>query len=101
MSIGLQTIPSPGIRSLNNVTGNGANIDLISTDSSVTITPDNIAKTVNLTVNPSTSDNFSYSIVATGTTVTIPVNQQMLVYEDLEIQGTGDLIVNGEFVILD
>lgn len=101
MSIGLQTIPSPGIRSINNVTGNGANIDLISTDTSVTITPDNIGKTVNLEVNVAATRNFSYNIIASGTTVTIPIDQQMLVYEDLEIQGTGDLIVNGEFVILD
>lgn len=44
------SIPAPGIRSLNDVVGNGQNINLTSSDSSITITADNTAKTVDLVV---------------------------------------------------
>ncbi len=38
-------------------------------------------------------DNFSYSTVVTGSTVTIPINQQMLYVGPLTIDGT--LVVDG------
>jgi len=44
-------------------------------------------------------ENFSYNYVEETKTVTIPQNQQMLVYDALTIDGS--LIINGELVILD
>ena len=44
----------------------------------------------------SSADNFSYERIVT--TVTIPVNQQMAVHGDLEIDG-GELILNGTLVL--
>lgn len=44
-------------------------------------------------------DNFSYSKVPVGTTVTIPLNQQMILYREVDVQGT--LVVNGSLVVLD
>jgi hypothetical protein len=42
----------------------------------------------------SSPDNFSYKTIPTGSTITIPVNQQMLHTGDLTIDGT--LFINGE-----
>lgn len=50
MGIRVTTIPSPGIRSVNGVGGNGQNIDLISSDSSVTISPNPSTREIDLTV---------------------------------------------------
>ena len=47
-------------------------------------------------VNP---DNFSYETIATNKTVKIPANQQMLVYEEVTIDGT--LVIDGELVVFD
>lgn len=44
-------------------------------------------------------ENFSYETIATGKTVTVPTNQQMLVYEELIVDGT--LVLNGEVVVFD
>ena len=43
-------------------------------------------------------DNFSYNYIVDGKTITVPVNQQMLIYEDLNLDGI--LIVDGEVIIL-
>jgi hypothetical protein len=42
-------------------------------------------------------DNFSYKKVDTNVTVTVPINQQMIVIGGLELEGTLDLI--GELVL--
>lgn len=44
-------------------------------------------------------DNFSYNYIITGSTTTIPENQQMLVYEEITIDGV--LNIDGELVIID
>ena len=43
--------------------------------------------------------NFSYSTII-NQTITIPTNQQMAVYGEFSIVGTGDLNVSGELVLL-
>lgn len=47
-------------------------------------------------VNP---DNFSFETIADGKNVRIPTNQQMLVYEEITIDGT--LVIDGELIIFD
>ena len=47
-------------------------------------------------VNP---ENFSYNVVPLGKTVKIPTNQQMIVYEDITINGV--LTIEGDLVIFD
>jgi len=44
-------------------------------------------------------DNFSYNYIATGITVKVPTYQQMLVYENITVDGI--LEVDGDLVILD
>ena len=44
----------------------------------------------------SSPENFSYELIATGVTVTIPLYQQMIVHELLVIEGT--LVVDGTLV---
>ena len=46
----------------------------------------------------SSAENFSYKRVATGVTVTIPLYQQMIVTNDITIDGT--LIQDGELYLL-
>lgn len=43
-------------------------------------------------------DNFSYELVPLGSTVKIPVNQQMIVHDTLTVDGT--LTTDGTLVIL-
>ena len=43
-------------------------------------------------------DNFSYSQINLGDTKTIPVNQQMILHQNIEINGT--LIIDGTLVII-
>ena len=43
--------------------------------------------------------NFSYNTIASGATITIPTNQQMLVYEEITIDGV--LVIDGELVVFD
>jgi len=44
-------------------------------------------------------ENFSYNYIATGKSVLIPDNQQMLVYINITVDGT--LTVDGDLVVLD
>jgi hypothetical protein len=44
-------------------------------------------------------ENFSYKRIPLAQTVTIPVNQQMIVINDITIEGT--LVENGELFILE
>jgi hypothetical protein len=44
--------------------------------------------------------NFSYREVLAATSVTIPSEQQMLTYQELAIQDTGELIIEGELILL-
>lgn len=44
-------------------------------------------------------ENFSYNYIPETQTKTIPVNQQMIVYEDISIDGV--LIIEGELVVSD
>lgn len=46
----------------------------------------------------STPDNFSYKVIASATSVTIPINQQMIVIDSITVDGT--LITNGELYLL-
>ena len=43
-------------------------------------------------------DNFSYDFIPTGATVTIPLYQQMIVSQNIQVDGT--LIMNGTLVII-
>lgn len=45
-----------------------------------------------------TPPNFSYDKILTGSTVTIPLNQQMVVSETIEIDGT--LVLDGTLVVI-
>ena len=45
--------------------------------------------------------NFSYNIVDASLTIEIPLSQQMLVYQELEVQPLGELVVDGELVIIE
>lgn len=45
-------------------------------------------------VNP---DNFSYNNIVTGKSLKIPNNQQMIIYEEITIDGT--LVIDGELVV--
>lgn len=60
----------------NPITGN---LDLVETSSS-----------------SSSSDNFSYEYIVTGVTITIPQYQQMLLMDDITIDG--ELIIEGTLV---
>lgn len=64
-------IPSPGIRSVNGVIGNGQNIELTSSDNSVLITPVPGSKEVDLTVNVASSDSGILSNVTCESVVSI------------------------------
>jgi len=44
---------------------------------------------------------FSFRDVLPTSTITIPVEQQMLSYQEVSIQDTGELAIEGELVILD
>jgi hypothetical protein len=44
------------------------------------------------------ADNFSYEIVALGLTITIPINQQMIVHDNITIDG--DLVEDGNLVLI-
>jgi len=46
----------------------------------------------------SSADNFSYEKIPTGSTVEIPINQQMITHQNLLIDGT--LISTGTLVII-
>ena len=47
------------------------------------------------------ANNFSYNIVDASLTIEIPLSQQMLVYQELEVQPAGELVVDGELVIIE
>lgn len=44
------------------------------------------------------ADNFSYNEVATD--IRIPIRQQMIVYEEILVDGTSDLISQGDLVLI-
>jgi hypothetical protein len=44
------------------------------------------------------SDNFSYNNVPASTTVTIPINQQMIVKRRIRVEGT--LIIRGQLCLI-
>lgn len=46
------------------------------------------------------TNNFSYKLVSAAQTITIAEEQQMLAYDEVEIANTGELVINGEMVIL-
>lgn len=46
----------------------------------------------------SSSDNFSYETIASGVTVTIPLYQQMMVADTIDVEGT--LNVNGTLMVI-
>jgi hypothetical protein len=91
-------IGSGGIHKLNGVQAIGAEVTLTSIDSSITITPNNTNKTVDLSAAGGSGENFSYNVIAGSTTITIPIDQQMLVYQEENVMG--DLIIHGELVVI-
>lgn len=44
---------------------------------------------------------YSWRRVLAGAKVRVPEEQQMLVYQDMEIEDTGELIIEGEVVIIE
>ena len=46
-----------------------------------------------------TNNNFSYRIVAVASTLTIPINQQMLVVGPVEVDGI--LNIDGELILME
>jgi hypothetical protein len=56
------------------------------------------AKVINIDIPELITPNFSYQIVNTGVTVTIPIYQQMIVHNEIEI--LGNLVEDGELVII-
>jgi len=49
---------------------------------------------------PKSVDNFSYRIVQSGLVRTVPFEQQMVVYQEVSIEDTGELEIDGEVVIV-
>ena len=47
----------------------------------------------------SSATNFSYNVISS--TITIPVGQQMVVYQELEITLPGELVLNGELTLIE
>lgn len=52
------------------------------------------------TVNSSTDHHSGYKLVKAGTAVTIAENKQSIVYQEIEIENTGIINLNGELVII-
>jgi hypothetical protein len=52
-------------------------------------------------VKASSSDHFSYDRITPGQTVTVPLYQQMLVWKELIIDLTGELVLEGTLVMVD
>ena len=45
--------------------------------------------------------NFSYNVVADDTILVVPEFQQMLVYQEIEVQATGELEIDGEVGVIE
>ena len=45
--------------------------------------------------------NFSYNVVADDTILVVPEFQQMLVYQEVEVQATGELEIDGEVGVIE
>jgi hypothetical protein len=45
--------------------------------------------------------NFSYNFIEADTILTIPLFQQMLVYQEVEVELTGELEIDGEVGVLE
>jgi hypothetical protein len=45
--------------------------------------------------------NFSYNFIEADTSLTIPVFQQMLVYQEIEVELTGELEIEGEVGVIE
>jgi len=54
-----------------------------------------------ITTPPSSGSNFSYNIVDSSLVIEIPLSQQMLVYQELEVQPAGELVIDGELVVIE
>lgn len=67
----------------------GANIGITNDSSTVTISA------------IGSSENFSYNRILAGTSKIVPVNQQMVVYQELEIEPTAELEIQGEVVLIE
>lgn len=48
----------------------------------------------------SSSDNFSYRIIDTGIIVTVPNNQEMILFQEIQLKGELYLVGNAETVIV-
>lgn len=55
------------------------------------------------TITPPVTDttNFSFRTVETATPVIVPVIQQMLVYQEMEVEASAEIEIEGEVVIID
>jgi hypothetical protein len=69
---------------------------LVSTDGITALSgPDGVAE---LTF--SKKDNFSYKIIGQDRSIKIPGEQQMIVFEELEMISNGELTISGELVLI-
>lgn len=48
-----------------------------------------------------TSSNFSYNFIEAESSVIIPEFQQMIVYQEVEVELTGELEVDGELGVIE
>lgn len=48
----------------------------------------------------SNQDNFSYRIIDTSIYKFVPVEQQMISYQNIDIEDTGELDIEGEVIII-
>ena len=45
--------------------------------------------------------NFSYNVIEADTILVVPEFQQMLVYQEVEVQATGELEIDGEVGVIE
>lgn len=50
---------------------------------------------------PASTRNFSFNVVLSGALIYIASEQQMIVYQTVEIETGGELEINGEVVIIE
>lgn len=59
------------------------------------------SKVVSEAIDEASNSSFSVSVVKSGTTVRVPSNKQMIVYEAIDFLGDGELIVSGDLILFD
>jgi hypothetical protein len=67
LSFNLQSVPESGIKSINGVTAPSGNINIVSTDLSVTVTPNILTKEIDLIIGASTSSGVTFTATCDST----------------------------------